>query len=176
MTLPNARPAARPPLTLGSEDLHPPLLLSHEELLGLLACNAMAISRWKKTRSFPQAVGHGKYDARAVIKWAWKWKLEIEQEAEMPTEGRSKRNDELLDIKIERERLELEKDKGRLVSLADWIEADNARTQLAISILHTIPDRQISEGMLAEHHRGRALDLIGEAVDTIQQRQLEQCT
>jgi hypothetical protein len=139
----------------------------------LAGANAMALSRWKTTRGMPSPPRHGKHDVEAVLAWVWKWKLELESEAAQPTEGRNQKNDELLDIRIERERLELERDKQKLVPLADWTEAEGARIQLAISLLYSIPDILISEGIIRDQDRDRALELIGGPVDALQQRMLE---
>lgn len=169
MTSPKTkRPGLADFASLGA-DLHADPLVSTSELLQLLGAYPMQLTRWKRERGMPKEVRHGKYSLKAMLKWVATWKTQLEEEAEHAKAGAKDADPtakRLSEIRLEREELELAELKRERITAYE--EAEAQRAQMVIAVLAGMPERLISEGLLSDDARARTLELIGEAVDTIQ--------
>lgn len=174
MTRRKSEPVALGQLLSPAKDLHPDPLISQGDLLKLCpGLYPMLITRWRRERGFPAPIQHGKYGLRGLVAWLWGQRVELEKQlddAGGPGGQKDPVRHELDMIRLERERLALAEDKKELGSIAEFEAAEAQRVQMAISVLGSIPDRLIAEGLLRDDARNRFLELLGEFVDTIQTR------
>lgn len=170
MTARKSSTPRRPSFGMGGDDLHQDPLVSAKGLLELLTgANPMSLTRWRKAQGMPDPVVHGKYSLPAMLKWVWTWKLQLDDEIESMN-GSGERDEiqqELQKIKLARERLAWNLESKQYGPLQEWKDAESGRIQIAISILHTLPDLLIDEQLAPEAARTRMLERIGEAVDAI---------
>jgi len=120
-------------------DAHPSgaLIVTTAQLSGLFDITRQAIQNWKSL-GCPGNISHGHWDLKAVLKW---W-------LDNMYSGTSDEDESINDVKrkywthkAEGERIRVEKEKGRLVSLDDVLNAWIARLRMVRSGLDSWVDR-----------------------------------
>lgn len=156
-------------LLADAKDLHADPTVSTGTLLGLWpGTNEMSFLRWRREDKMPAPMSRGKHSCYKLLAWLWQRKSLLE-DAVRDLENVEK-NDPIekqrRELKFRREKIEFDRDiMGTVVDRREYEEAEAHRIALAIAFLQSFPDRLIMAGLMLAENKGKAMDLMGDAVD-----------